>query len=80
MKTLKPIEKPGYSSIMTLDTVTRLRMAKEEEIQAPVMPSCSVAQREPNGAATGKEAAAVFVLITVFTALFWVAISYLRSF
>jgi|tagenome__1003787_1003787.scaffolds.fasta_scaffold11978388_1 hypothetical protein len=79
MKT-QPIENPGYNSIMTLDNVTRLRMAKEQEVQAaPVMPSYSVAQREPNGAATSKEAVAVFVMITVFTALFWVAISYLRS-
>jgi hypothetical protein len=76
-----PIETPAYSHIMMLDNnVTRLRMARQDEAPAVAAP-VSVAQPEEssNTSATSKEAAAVFVLVAMFTALFWVAITYLRS-
>ena len=77
-----PIETPAYSSIMMLDNnVSRLRMARQDEAPRAVAAPVSVAQPEEssNTRATSKEAAAVFVLVAMFTALFWVAITYLRS-
>jgi len=75
------IDKPGYTSIMMLDNVTRLRMAHQDEAPAVKTPvSAAQPEESSNTSATSKEAAAVFVLVAMFTALFWVAITYLRSY
>ena len=75
-------EKPGYTSIMTLDPATQLRMASEEQAEstmqaAMAFPAEAARQQAVNG--TTKETVAVVLVMTVFTAVFWFLISCLHG-
>ena len=78
MQNLSSTTTGSYPSITTLDGSTRLRMAADAK---PVRRAAAVAvgTMAPAKVSIVKEAVAVSVLLGVFTAAFWLLITFIRS-
>jgi len=77
MQNLSSTTTGNYPSITTLDGSTRLRMAEDKPVRRAA--AVAVGTMAPGRVSIVKEAVAVSVLLGVFTAAFWLLITFIRS-
>ena len=77
MQNLSSTTTGNYPSINTLDGSTRLRMAQDKPVRRAV--ALAPETMAPGRVSIVKEATAVSVLLGLFTAAFWLLITFIRS-